>query len=332
MSDRPKLLFLGSLMPVIEDSLEAGFEILRDDGTNLDALIERHGAEIRGIVTRGRRPTDAALIARLPALELIANFGVGYDTVDAVAAAKHGVIVTNTPDVLNDEMGDFTVGLLLATIRTLPAAERFLRAGKWLHDAFPLGNSLRGRRIGIAGMGRIGQVIARRLSGFDLPISYHSRNKVSHLDYPHFPSLVELAANVDVLIVVLPGGPATRHAVNAEVLAALGPDGVLINVARGTVVDEAALIDALGSRKILAAGLDVFEDEPRVPAALLACDNAVLVPHVGTATHHTRGLMADLLIRNVRAWFGGEGPITPVAETPAPGRRAPQTDSSISKQ
>ncbi|CAG4911622.1 unnamed protein product [Acidocella sp. C78] len=327
MSERPTLLFLGDLMPVIETSLAARFDILVDDGSNLDALIAAHAPRIRGLVTRGRRPTDAALIARLPALELIANFGVGYDTVDAHAAAQHGVIVTNTPDVLNDEMGDFTVGLLLATIRTIPAAERYLRDGKWTGGAFPLGHSLRGRRIGIAGMGRIGRVVARRLSGFDLPIAYHSRNPIPHLDYPHFPSLRDLAAAVDVLIVVLPGGAATRHVVNAEVLAALGPDGILINVARGTVVDEAALIDALTHRKILAAGLDVFENEPHVPAALLACDNAVLVPHIGTGTNHTRGLMADLLIRNVISWFDGKGPITPVAETPVaetPVRMPPQ--------
>ena len=320
MSDRPKLLFLGSLMPVIENSLEAGFEILRDDGTNLDALIERHGAEIRGIVTRGRRPTDAALIARLPALELIANLGVGYDTVDAVAAAKHGVIVTNTPDVLNDEMGDFTVGLLLATIRTLPAAERFLRAGKWLHDAFPLGNSLRGRRIGIAGMGRIGRVIAKRLSGFDLPISYHSRNKLHDVAYPHYPTLKSLAQAVNVLIVVLPSGPATSNIINAEILEALGPNGILINVARGSVVDEPALIEALQTKKILAAGIDVFAREPHVPAELIAMDHVVLMPHIGTATHHTRGLMANLVIDNVISWFDGKGAVTPVAETPQKAR------------
>jgi len=318
MTTRVKLLCLGTMMKVIDEALEARFEVLREgDGAgDLDTVIAAHGPEIRAIVTRGQRPTDAALIARLPKLELIANFGVGYDTVEVAAAATRGVVVTNTPDVLNDEMGDFTVGLLLATVRQIPRAERHLRDGRWDKGAFPLGPSLRGRRIGIAGMGRIGRVIAHRLSGFDLPISYHARNKVADVPFDHYPDLVGLAAAVDVLIVVLPGGPATRHAVNAEVLAALGADGVLINVARGSVVDEAALIDALRQGTILAAGLDVFAAEPKVPEALTMMENVVLVPHIGTATHHTRGLMADLLIRNVISWFDGKGPLTPISETP----------------
>lgn len=320
MSERVKILSIGDIMPVVDEAMDSRFDVLRDRNGELDAIVARHGDAIRGIVTRGRRPTDEALMARLPKLELVANFGVGYDTVDAVAAAKRGVVVTNTPDVLNDEMGDFTVGLLLATIRQLPQADRYLRAGSWPGAAFPLGTSLRGRAIGIAGMGRIGRVIARRLSGFDLPISYHSRNKVADLPYDHYPSLRDLAAAVDVLIVVLPGGPATRHAVNAEVLKALGAEGILINVARGSVVDENALVAALHDGTILAAGLDVFANEPHVPDELRKLDHVVLVPHVGTATHHTRGLMADLLIRNVYSWFEGKGPITPVVETPVPAR------------
>ncbi|MHB1303082.1 MAG: 2-hydroxyacid dehydrogenase [Acidiphilium sp.] len=320
MSDRVKILSIGDIMPVVDEAMDSRFDVLRDRNGELDEIIAEHGGEIRGIVTRGRRPTDDALMARLPKLELVANFGVGYDTVDAVAAAKRGVVVTNTPDVLNDEMGDFTVGLLLATIRQLPQADRYLRAGSWPGAAFPLGTSLRGRSIGIAGMGRIGRVIARRLSGFDLPISYHARNKVADLPYKHYPSLRDLAAAVDVLIVVLPGGAATRHAVNAEVLKALGPEGVLVNVARGSVVDEDALVAALHDGTILAAGLDVFANEPHVPDELRKMEHVVLVPHVGTATHHTRGLMADLLIRNVISWFEGKGPITPVVETPVPTR------------
>lgn len=311
MTERIRILSIGAIMPVIDAALDARFDVLRDT----DAGLSLEDAGIRAVVTRGRKPVDAALIARLPKLELIANFGVGYDSVDVAAAAAKGVVVTNTPDVLNDEMGDFTMGLLLATIRRLPQADRHVREGRWPEQTFPLGASLRGRRIGIAGMGRIGRVIARRLSGFDLPIAYHARNPVPDLPWPHYPSLTALAEAVDVLIVVLPGGAATRHAVNAEVLAALGGEGVLINVARGSVVDEDALIEALRAGTIQSAGLDVFAAEPQVPAALRAMDNVVLLPHVGTATHHTRGLMADLLIRNVMSWFDGNGPVTPVAET-----------------
>ncbi|MCW8306597.1 2-hydroxyacid dehydrogenase [Acidiphilium sp. PA] len=316
MSKAAKILSLGAIMPIVDEALDARFEVFRDTDTALDEIIGAHGDEIRAIVTRGRSPTNEALMARLPKLELIANFGVGYDSIDAAAAARRGIVVTNTPDVLNDEMGDFTVGLLLATVRALPQAERHLRAGHWLDRPFPLGNTLRGRSIGIAGMGRIGRVIARRLSGFDVPISYHARNRVPDVAYPHYPDLKALAAAVDVLIVVLPGGAATRNIVDAEILKALGPDGILINVARGSVVDEPALIQALRDKTILAAGIDVFAAEPHVPAELIAMDHVVLVPHVGTATHHTRGLMANLVIENIISWFSGHGAVTPVSETP----------------
>lgn len=311
-----KILSLGPMMPVIEETLGSRFDVLRVPEQTLDEVIAAHGAEIRGVVTRGAIATDRALMARLPKLELIANFGVGYDSVDVAAAAERGVVVTNTPDVLNDEMGDFTVGLLLATVRAIPAAERHLRQGKWKAGIFPLGNTLRGRRIGIAGMGRIGRVIAHRLSGFDLPIAYHARNRREDVNFEYFADLTALAAAVDVLIVILPGGPGTRNVVDAAVLAALGPDGILINVARGSVVDEPALIAALRDGTILAAGIDVFAEEPHVPAELIALENAVLVPHIGTATHHTRGLMAQLVIDNVEAWFGGRGALTAVVETP----------------
>jgi lactate dehydrogenase-like 2-hydroxyacid dehydrogenase len=311
------LLSIGSMDERVEAALADEFEILPAEQTTIDGVVGQRGADVAGILTRGRMPTDAALIARLPKLELIANFGVGYDSVDVIAAAQAGVVVTNTPDVLNDEMGDFTVGLLMATIRRLPHADRHVRGGHWAGGtAFPLSASLRGRHIGIAGMGRIGRVIARRLSGFDLPISVYVRRPQADLPFPYYHKLVDLAAAVDTLIVVLPGGAATRHMVDAEVLRALGPNGVLINVARGTVVDEAALVEALQSGTILAAGLDVFADEPRVPEVLHAMENVVLLPHIGTATHHTRGLMGDLVVENVRSWFAGRGPVTPVPETP----------------
>lgn len=311
------LLSIGSMDARVEAALAHEFEILPADQTTIDHLVEQRGHDIVGILTRGRMPTTASLIARLPRLELIANFGVGYDSVDVTAAAQAGVVVTNTPDVLNDEMADFTVGLLLATIRRLPHADRHVRGGHWADGhPFPLSTSLRGRHIGIAGMGRIGRVIAHRLSGFDLPISVFVRRPQEDLPFPYHQNLVDLAAAVDTLIVVLPGGAQTRHMVDAEVLRALGPNGVLINVARGSVVDEAALIEALQSGKILAAGLDVFAEEPRVPDMLHTMENVVLLPHIGTATHHTRGLMGDLVVENVRSWFAGNGAVTPVPETP----------------
>jgi lactate dehydrogenase-like 2-hydroxyacid dehydrogenase len=318
MNKPVKILTIGNMEKRIDQAFADRFEVYRDDdAAGLDHVIAAHGGEIAAVVTRGRMRTDAALIARLPKLELIANYGVGYDSVDVAAAAAHGVVVTNTPDVLNDEMADFTVGLLLATIRRLPQADRHVRAGHWGRgENFPLSASLRGRSIGIAGMGRIGKVIARRLAGFDVPISIYGRRPQPDLSYPFYQNLRELAQAVDILIVVLPGGPQTSKVVDAEVLEALGPNGILINVARGTVVDEAALIEALQSGKILAAGIDVFEKEPSVPQALVQMDQVVLLPHIGTATHHTRGLMAQLVIDNMRSWFDGKGPLTPVAETP----------------
>ncbi|OYV35581.1 MAG: 2-hydroxyacid dehydrogenase [Rhodospirillales bacterium 20-64-7] len=318
-----KILLLGDPDPRVAAAL-TGFELIPADRDTLDAVLAEHAADIPALVTRGRIPVTAGLIARLPKLELISNFGVGYDSVDCQAAAQAGVVVTNTPDVLNDEMADFTVGLLLATIRRIPHADRHVREGHWAGGQnFPLSASLRGRHIGIAGLGRIGKVIARRLSGFDLPISVYGRRAQPDHDFPYHRKLVDLARAVDTLIVVLPGGPETRNVVDAEVLQALGPEGVFINVARGSVVDEEALIDALRNGTILAAGLDVFADEPRVPEALHAMENVVLLPHIGTATQHTRGLMAALAAQNIVSWFAGNGPVTPVAETPVPARAKP---------
>lgn len=316
MSDdaRPAVLLTGPVMKdVVEAKLASRFPLVP-----LDALSEANAPAIRAIATFGKLKVDDALLSRLPNLGIVANFGVGYDTVDAVAAAKRGVVVTNTPDVLNEEVADLTLALLLATIRQIPQADRFVRAGLWEKGAFPLGPTLRGRTAGILGMGRIGKAIAHRLEAFSVPVAYHGRRPQADIPYRYYPSLVEMARAVDVLIVIVPGGPATRHLVNAEVLEALGPDGVLVNVARGTVVDEAALITALQKGTILAAGLDVFEAEPRVPEALRALDNAVLLPHIGSSTHLTRRLMGELVVDNIISFLDGKGPLTPVAETPWP--------------
>jgi lactate dehydrogenase-like 2-hydroxyacid dehydrogenase len=315
-SPRPSVLVTGPVLEaVVERQLGARFAVVA-----LADLDRTDPRAVRAIATRGAARVDAALMDRLPALEVIANFGVGYDTVDAAAAAARGVVVTHTPDVLDDEVADLTLGLLLATVRRLPEADRFVRAGRWRAGAFPLTATLRGRTVGMVGMGRIGRAIAQRLDAFGVGLVYHSRRKVADLGYDHVPDLLAMARAVDTLVVIVPGGPATRHMVNAEVLAALGPDGVLVNVARGSVVDEPALLAALQAGTILAAGLDVFEDEPRVPEAFFSLDNVVLLPHVGSATTRTRTAMGQLVVDNLFSWFDGTGPLTPVPETPWPRR------------
>jgi lactate dehydrogenase-like 2-hydroxyacid dehydrogenase len=321
MSNKPDLLTTGPLMAFMEEDLGAAFALHRLPKDGRDAFLAAVGPPIRAIATAGGAPVNGELLAKLPKLEIVANFGVGYDSVDAKAAAARGVIVTNTPDVLTDEVADLAVGLLLATVRELPRADNFLRAGKWLERPFPFSATVRDRTFGILGLGRIGQAIARRLEPFGRPIVYHSRNPVPGVPWRHYPDLIAMARDVDVLIVIAPGGPATKYIVNRAVLEALGPKGILINVARGSLVDEPALIEALRNKTILAAGLDVFADEPRVPQALIEMDNVVLLPHVGSATHLTRRAMGQLMIDNLKSWVAGKGPLTPVAETPWPPRK-----------
>lgn len=283
---------------------------------NPDLWLAEWGPRIRAIALAGHLRADEAYMRRFPSLEIISSFGVGYDHIDAKAGARLGVIVTNTPGVLDDEVADTALGLMLMTVRQLPQAERYLRAGLWLKGTYPLTPSLRGRTVGIVGLGRIGKAIANRVSGFGLDVVYHGRNPQAGVAYRYYPSLVEMAKAADILIIVAPGGPLTRHIVNAEVLEALGPDGVLINIARGSLVDETALIEALRTGKILAAGLDVYENEPNVPAELMALDNAVLLPHVGSASVKTRQAMAECVLDNIFAWADGKPPLTPVPETP----------------
>jgi lactate dehydrogenase-like 2-hydroxyacid dehydrogenase len=219
-------------------------------------------------------------------------------------------------------VADTAIGLLLCTVRELPQAERYLRAGKWRERAYPLTRAtLRNRTVGMVGMGRIGKAIARRLDAFGVPVVYHSRRPQAGVGYRHYPDLVAMAREVDTLMVIVPGGTATRNLINAEVLRALGPSGILINVARGSVVDEPALIKALQDRTIHAAGLDVFADEPAVPDELVAMENVVLLPHVGSASLHTREKMDQLVVDNLLSWFAGRGPLTPVPETPWPANK-----------
>lgn len=270
---------------------------------------------VRGIAAFGG--INAALIDALPNLEIIANFGVGYDSVDARHAAQRGVMVTNTPDVLTEEVADTAIGLLINTIRDLPRAETWLRDGSWARNGnYPLSRlTLRGRSVGIFGMGRIGLAIARRLEAFGLPVAYHNRRRVEGLAYEYHGTLKGLAEAVDTLISVAPGGASTEKAVNAEILSVLGPNGVFVNIGRGSTVDEAALAAALANGTIAAAGLDVFADEPNVPPALLAAPNTSLLPHVGSASEHTRRAMADLCVDNLISWFSEGRALTPVPET-----------------
>jgi len=281
-----------------------------------DAFIDKIAPTVRAIAAvAGHGPVNGALMARFPKLEIVSSFGVGYDHIDAKWAGEHGIVVTNTPDVLNEEVADTALGLLLCTVRHLPQAERYLRAGHWpKRGDYQLTPSLRDRTAGIVGMGRIGKAIARRLEAMKVPVVYHTRRPVADVPYRHYPNLTEMARDVDLLIVITPGGAATRHLVNAEVLKALGPNGILINVARGSVIDEDALVKALQDKTILSAGLDVFANEPNVPQALIQMENVVLLPHVGSASIATRRAMDELVANNIVSWFSGKGPITPVPE------------------
>jgi lactate dehydrogenase-like 2-hydroxyacid dehydrogenase len=321
------ILVLEPMMEGVGERLEAHFTchwLPEEEEERREAVLSEVAARVRGIATF-TAGVPASLMERLPALEIVSKIGVGYDNVDADWAAAHGVTVTNTPDVLTDEVADVTVGLLIATVRELPQAERYLRSGRWeAEGAFPLSPAtLRGRSVGVVGMGRIGQAISRRLEGFDLPIVYHSRRPAEGVPYRHYPDLVEMARTVDTLIVIVPGGAGTLNLVDAEVLQALGPDGILINMARGSCVDERALIDALRDGKILSAGLDVFADEPHVPEELLAMEHVVLLPHIGSGSIATRAAMAQLMVDNLRSWAERGSALTPVPETPAVPPRDP---------
>lgn len=317
---RPAILLPSRPMRLVDEALSERFAVRRlYEAADREAFLAAHGAEIRGMAVGANPRIGADLLDRLPKLEIVSSFGVGYDHVDAQAAAARGVVVTNTPDVLTEEVADLALGLLLATVRRLPQAERWLRAGRWASEGpFPLSPTLRTRTIGILGYGRIGRAVARRLDAFGVTVVYHGRRRQEDAPHRFYDSLLAMARDVDTLICVAPGGEGTRHLVSTEVLAALGPEGVLINVGRGSVVDEAALVAALDAGVILSAGLDVFEDEPHVPAALVARDDVVLLPHVGSASVHTREAMGRLVVDNLVSWFSGAGPLTPVPETPWP--------------
>jgi len=322
-SEKIDLLIHGPSKPIVNAGFPDQFVLHHFEKTHdLERLTPDVAARVRGMaITYNTVRGDAKMLALFPKLEIVASFGVGYDHVDAAYARDHRIMVTNTPDVLTEEVADIAMGLLICTLREFVKADRYLRSGLWTTQNFPLSvGSLRDRKVGMVGMGRIGQAIARRLDASKVPVVYHTRKPADGVSYQHYPDLIEMAKAVDTLVVIVPGGPSTNKMINAEVMKALGPRGVIINVARGTVVDEQAMIAALKSGTILAAGLDVFEKEPSVPDELKAMQNVVLLPHIGSASVVTRNAMDQLVVDNLKTWFAGKPPLTPVAETPAKAR------------
>jgi len=317
-ADRREVLLVGPLKPVVVKGLEAACTVHKTaEAKDRDAFFAAH-AGVRAIACSATTEMiPGSLLECFPTLQIVASFGVGYDHMDVKWAAAHGVILTNTPQVLTEEVADTALGLLLCTVREFPQAERFLRAGKWVEKGYPLSKAtLRDRTVGIVGMGAIGQAIARRLDAFGVPVVYHTRKPRPELAYRHYPSLIDMAGDVGILLVIVPGGAATQNLIDAHVLDALGPDGILINMARGSVVDEPALIKALQDKRIMAAGLDVYAKEPEVPQALIEMENVVLFPHLGSASVYTREKMDQLVVDNILAWTAGKPPLTPVPETP----------------
>jgi lactate dehydrogenase-like 2-hydroxyacid dehydrogenase len=314
------VLVPGELPEKTQSSLAELFAAHRvTEASELDAIGGPVLGAIRGVARGAHSGLSRPVIERLPALEIIANFGVGYDGIDLKCAAERGIVVTNTPDVLTEETADTALGLLLMTVRELSAAERYLRAGRWEGDGnYPLTATLRDRTVGIVGLGRIGTAIARRLEAMRVNVVYHTRRLRPGVPYRYYADLREMAAAVDTLVVVVPGTPETMNLIDAAILQALGPRGIVINMGRGTVVDEAALVEALRKRTIHAAGLDVYPREPHVSPGLIALDNVVLLPHVGSATGHTRDAMGQLVVDNLVSWFEHAKPLTPVPETPWP--------------
>ena len=310
---KPDVLVVAKLWPYLMEKLQAEFTVHdrthESNATAFAAIAPR----IRAISGGGESKVNAELLANLPALEMVSVFGVGYDGYDVSALKARHLPLTNTPDVLTDDVADMGMALMLAVARRLPQNDAYLRAGKWLLAPAPLARKMSGARLGIVGLGRIGLAIAKRAEGFGMSIAYTTRTQRKDVAYKYLPSPAALAAEVDFLMVITPGGAGTKGLINAEVLSALGQKGYLINVARGSVVDEAALIRALDDGVIAGAGLDVFENEPNVPQALISRDNVVLSPHAASATLQTRKAMADLAFGNLQAHFSGKPLLTPIA-------------------
>jgi lactate dehydrogenase-like 2-hydroxyacid dehydrogenase len=307
-----EVLLVAPLHSGTQAELEATYAVHRAwEASERDALLAAVASRIEVLVTTGGAGAARPLIERLPNLKLIACYGVGVDAIDLIAARERGIAVTNTPDVLTDDVADLALALILDAMRGISAGDRYVRAGRWPQGAFPLQTRMSGKRLGIVGMGRIGQAIARRASAFDMRVAWHGpRSK--ELPYRYEADLVALAQSVDVLVAACPGGAATRGLIGRRVLEALGPRGFFVNIARGSVVDEVALVELLAARQLGGAGLDVFVDEPRVPGRLFEFDNVVLQPHVASATQETRTAMGRLVLDNVAAHVAGRPLLTPV--------------------
>lgn len=308
------VLLVGTVEPSLAKAVGTKYQTLQlpKDATRT-AFLAEHAVSITAIVDGGPPGVDADLMKALPHLGAIVHHGAGYDTIDVDAARRLGIGVSNTPDVLNDTVADTAVGLTLATMRGLCTADSFVRSGRWhLNGSYPLGRDLSGSRVGILGLGRIGSAIAQRLVGFDCAIAYHSRHQVPGSPFRYVASPVALAESVDVLVVATVGGPETKHLVNRAVLEALGPYGYVINIARGSVVDQAALVELLVARRLAGAGLDVFADEPYVPPELCGLDNVVLLPHIGGATVRSLSMMRELVLRNLDQYLSSGTLTTPV--------------------
>ena len=310
---KPEIIVVSRIFERTQEKLDREFACHKlYEAADRDAFLKQHAPRVRGLATFGAPGADAKLMDALPKLEIISNFGVGVDAIDLVAAKKRGLIVTNTPDVLNECVADTAMALVLNVMRAFPASESYLRSGYWAtRGAFPLTTSLGGKTLGVLGLGRIGEAIAKRAEAFGMKIRYHNRSK-KNLPYPYDPDVVALAKNCDVLLVATPGGAETSRIINAKVLDALGPDGYVVNIARGSVIDEPVLLKYLREKRIAGAGLDVFDNEPKIDPQWFAVENAVLFPHVGSASVETRTAMGDLQVENLRLHFAGKPVKTPV--------------------
>jgi lactate dehydrogenase-like 2-hydroxyacid dehydrogenase len=311
---KPEVLAVAKLHPFFQKALESLYTVHDRTHVTDPAAFAALAPRILGVAGTGEASVPRSLIEQLPNAKVVAVFGVGYDGVDVPAAIEHGIPVTHTPDVLTDDVADLAMGLVLSVGRAIPQADQFVRAGQWPNGPMTLGRKVSGARLGIVGLGRIGKAIATRASAFGMSIAYTARTAKPDSGFKFYPTAADLAANVDFLVAITPGGAGTKHLINAEVLKALGPRGFLINVARGSVVDEQALIEALQNGTIAGAGLDVFANEPNVPEALWGMRNVVLTPHMASATTETRQAMADLAFANMQAGISGQPLLTPVPE------------------
>ena len=312
MADKPAIAQVGTLGDDIDAQLQAQYSVLRlwEQPAGIETCA---GAGITAVVTSVRHGCKAALIERLPDLRAVCSWGVGYETLDVAAARARGIVISNTPDVLNDCVADLAWGLLIAAARRVAEGDRYVKGGQWRTiGAFPLSMRVSGKRLGVLGLGRVGEAIARRGSGFSMEVRYYNRRERPAVPYAYAPSLLALASWADFLVVACEGGPATRHLVSAEVIDAVGPQGIIVNIARGSVIDQPAMVQALDDGRLGGAGLDVLEDEPAVPPVLMGMDQVVLMPHVGSATRETRRAMGQLVLDNLASFMAGRGLLSPI--------------------